>query len=108
MGEGSNMNDKDSAFDPMKDPTSVPTPGPTKKTCQLITQYMAEFEGKITAAWYKTRQETGRDLGEAEEDNIYFMCFYAGATEGSLINNKTWMDYLQDGQDDQAGVDKNV
>ena len=44
---------------------------------KLMTQYMAEFEGKITAAWHRFLEETNSDFGDSTEENPFFMCFYA-------------------------------
>ena len=66
-----------------------------EQTRLLIIQYMAEFDGKITAAWYKMCQAIEKDLGDSDEDNLYFLCFHAGACEGSLINNKVWTEHLR-------------
>ena len=60
----------------------------------LMTQYLAEFEGKITVAWHRFMDETGNDFGDSTEENPFFMCFYAGASEGSSINTDAWMEYL--------------
>uniref|UniRef100_A0A6M3LR57 Uncharacterized protein n=1 Tax=viral metagenome TaxID=1070528 RepID=A0A6M3LR57_9ZZZZ len=54
----------------------------------------AELEGKITVAWYKLCKECGLELGENDEDNLYFMVFQAGACLGGSINNKMWMSRL--------------
>jgi len=65
------------------------------KKINKLTSYekalSADFEGKITSAWYKLCENYGLDLGENDEDNLFFMVFQAGACEGALINNKMWM-----------------
>ncbi len=60
-----------------------------------VVKYMAEFNGKITAAWHKMCKDLDKNLGDSDEDNVFFLCFHAGACEGSLINNKVWLEHLR-------------
>jgi hypothetical protein len=73
---------------------------------QLITQYLAKFEGKLTAAWHRTQRDLDADWGDSDQDNLLFYIFYLGASEGAEINNECWVsnfkeDIKQDVEDNE-------
>jgi len=61
---------------------------------QFVRANMASFEGKITSKWHKFSKSLDDNLGDSDEANLYFLCFYSGACEGALINNEIWLDQL--------------
>jgi len=61
---------------------------------RLALQQQAMFEGQITVAWHKFCQHIGMDLGDSDDENVYFLCFQAGACEGGLIANDIWQKQL--------------
>lgn len=71
-------------------------PDITAEQKQLIISHLAEFEGKVTTAWYKTQEELGEDWGESDEENILFAIFFTGAGVGAEINNQTWIQQIQE------------
>lgn len=57
---------------------------------QFVDGHMARVEGVITARWHQWMQDTGLDLGDSIDENLYFMCFRVGASEGSILTNQVW------------------